>query len=163
MNDCVVVDTNVLAVAEGIKDGASDECIASCTAMARRIQEGLPLTVDDGDRMLAELVKTMKKSSASGIGVKLALSLWRRRHDPAVCHTVTISPSDDPPGSFEEVPDQLRDFDIDDHKFFAVAVAHGPGTQIFQALDEEWWSRRRDFPACGLDVQFLCAPELAGG
>lgn len=162
MNECVIIDTNVFAVAEGLNDDASEACVASCVALARRVQEGLPVTVDDSGLMLAELIETMKKSRSAGIGVKLAASLWRRRYDPQVCHQVTITPSDNPPGSFSEVPTRLRDFDVDDHKFLAIAVAHGPGTQVFQALDQEWWVRRRDFAASGIDVQFVCATELVG-
>ena len=49
-----------------------------------------------------------------------------------------------------------RDFHVDDHKFFAVALAGGSGLMVFQALDREWWERSNDLNGAGLDVQFLC-------
>lgn len=157
---CVVVDTNVLAVAEGLHDQATEECRAACLQIASKIQAGLPITVDAGDLILMEYIKTLKESDTAGIGKKLAHYLFRRRHDPQVCRRVTLTPADEIHGSFDEIPATLRNFDVDDHVFIAVAAAEGSRTQIFQALDKEWWDRKQDFVDSGIDVQFLCALDL---
>lgn len=161
--DCVVVDTNVLAVAEGLHAGASDECRAECAKLARQIQEGLVIVVDSkrsGEAIMIEYLGALRGKGTSGIGSKLATYLWRRRYDTSICRTVDITPCDTPPGSYDEVPPRLKSFDVDDHKWFAVATAEPSRPQIFQALDAEWWDRRRDFPASHLDVQFLCSGDL---
>jgi hypothetical protein len=160
MPDCVVIDTNVLAVADGLHAGASDECVLACRRLLTRVSDGQRVGVDLGDHILAEYLGTLKDSAKSGVAHKLALFLWRRRFDPHICHRVAISALDAPPGSFAEVPAVLKDFDADDQKFFAVAAAEGETPPIFQALDGEWWDRRADFPAGGLDVQFLCVAEI---
>ena len=61
-------------------------------------------------------------------------SLWRRRYDTRVCHQIVISPIADPPGSYAEVPEPLRDFDVDDHKFLAVALAEGRVPPVYKPL-----------------------------
>jgi hypothetical protein len=161
--NCIVVDTNVLAVAEGLHPQASDECRAACIRLANRIHTGLAVAVDSeasGEMILLEYLQTLKKSKTSGIGRKLAVHLWSRRHDGTVCRRVDITRSGDSGETFEEIPSSLQDFDSDDHKWIAVARAEETRPQIFQALDREWWQRRRDFAEAGLDVQFLCVTEL---
>jgi hypothetical protein len=157
---CVVVDTNVLAVAEGLNVDASEECVLACVQLCRRIAEGQRVGVDESDAILQEYVETLKIAPSSGIAKKLASRLWRTRYDDRACRRVPITPLDHPPGSYEEVPEALRDFDTDDQKFFAVAVAEECAPQLFQALDGEWWARRVDLAACALDVQFLCVTDM---
>jgi hypothetical protein len=163
-SDCVIVDTNVLAVAQGLHQGASDTCRAHCTQLVSRIQQGRHVVAVDGegsgDAILSEYLQTLRKTHSSGIGSKLAITLWRRRHDPAVCRKVDITPCDTPPGSFDEVPEQLKNIDIDDHKWIAVAVAAGNNPKIYQAHESEWWNRSRDFVESGIEVVFLCATDL---
>jgi hypothetical protein len=153
----VVVDSNVLAVAEGLHPQASDECRSSCIGIANQIHAGRVLSVDTGGEILSEYLKVLKESPASGIGKKLALFLHHRQWDSAVCRKVPITPGDPPP-RFVEVPDGLSDFDEDDHAFIAVAAADE--AIVLQALDREWWERKTDFAACGIDIQFLCTADL---
>jgi hypothetical protein len=157
---CIVVDTGVLAVADGLHPGASDECRAACVAIARRVQAGVTVGVDTSDLILSEYLRVLGREDRDGLGTKLAISLWRRRYDEDVCRRVDITPTEDPPGSFEEVPTSLRDFDNDDQMYFAVVFADGSGLQIYEALDGEWWDRRADLSAAGLDVQFICAADF---
>lgn len=161
---CVVVDTNVLAVAEGLHPEASLECVAACTALARQIQQGRVRPVVDSENsgrlVFAEYLRVLKDSHLSGLGSKLAISLWHQHWDEGICRTMDITPCDEPEGSFDEVPEVLKDFDLDDHKWMAVAVAEGSNPMIFQALDEQWWARSDDFATAGLNVQFLCAADL---
>lgn len=161
---CAVVDTNVLAVAEGLHDGASDECVALCRQLARQIQEGKTIVAVDseesGEEILREYLRVLNGSHNAGVASKLAVRLWHLRHDPGVCRRVSITPSGAHEESFAEVPAQLRDFDADDHKWIAVSVAEGGGPPIYQAKDGEWWSRRTDFVDSGIDVQFVCSGDM---
>ena len=91
---------------------------------------------------------------------KLARTLFHLRYDDDVCHRVPITPIDAPPGSFAEVPTELRDFDTDDQKFIAVAAAEGTTPPLFAGLDGEWWQRSADFARARIDVQFPCAADL---
>lgn len=160
---CVVVDTNVLAVAEGLHDGASDACQAACIELVKRLAEGLVLAVDLSDEIVNEYLGVLKTAGTSGLATKFVRRIYRLRRNPAICRQVSITPIDAPPGSYEEVPESLRDFDTDDQKFIAVAAAEGSGPQIYTAVDGEWWARRRDFVDAGVDVQFTCPAEVSGG
>jgi hypothetical protein len=157
---CIVVDTNVFAVAEGLHDGASDECVLACIRIIRAVSEGRRLGVDSGDLILQEYVTALAQSRRAGIATKLAQRLWRTRFDTAVCHRIDITQVDAPPGAYAEVPAALQGFDTDDQKFLAVAAAEGESPQVLQALDLEWWSRRGDFGPNGFDVQFICLADL---
>jgi hypothetical protein len=160
LTHCVVVDTNVFAVAERLHTGASEECVLACVRLVRQIADGQRVAADSADAILREYLGTLDTLKASGIAAKLATRLWRMRHDAAVCHLTDITPIDDPPGAFAEVPPSLQDFDVDDQKFIAVACAVGTTPPIYAALDGEWWERRVDFVAAGVDVQFLCSVDF---
>ena len=73
---------------------------------------------------------------------------------------MTVTDIPDPARAYADVPETLRDFDIDDQKFLAVAAAEGTSPPIFQALDHEWWMRRADLVAGEFDVQFLCVVDV---
>ena len=142
---------------------ASDACVGACRRLVARGIEGVRLVVDADDLILREYLATLRSAKTSGPAVKLAQRLWRTRRSTEACRVVVITPLDDQAGSFEEVPAALRDFDVDDQKFLAVAVADGSTPPVFQALDEEWWTRRTDMTAAGIDVQFLCAADFMVG
>ena len=141
-------------------DGATEECVLACTRLANRIVEGQVVAVDTSDLILFEYIAALRSATDSGVAKKLAATLWRRRHDTRVCARFPITPIDDPPGAFGEVPEAVRDFDTDDQKFLAVAAAVGSTPPIFQALDTEWWTRRADLTAAGFDIQFLCVADM---
>jgi hypothetical protein len=159
---CAVIDTNVWAVAEGMHPGASDQCVAACLALLAEVEGGLALAVDQDDEILTECLGALRASGTAGLAVKLITRVWRTRMNGEVCKPIAITPRAEPPGSYNEVPDSLRNFDADDQKFFAVALAHEDRPPLFQALDKEWWERRLELVDAGLDVQFLCPAHLFG-
>jgi hypothetical protein len=154
----VVLDTNVLAIAEGMHAKATDLSRSACLELVRRVKDGLVLTVDADDRILLEYLKVLRASPKGGVGRKVAEHLYHLRNGGSVCHMVALTPTAPPPASFEEVPEMLRDFDEDDHAFIGVAAADG--APILVGLDGEWWQRRADFAENGIDVQFLCLGQL---
>ncbi len=161
MTPAIVVDTNVLAISEGLNGNASEACVAACTRLARRIQEGRAVVVvDDGDEILTEYLRILTGRGTSGIGVKLARILRQRKYDTSVCRRVKITSSSRTPGTYDEVPDLIRNFDNDDQKFLAVAMADPEHPQIYAGLDEEWWCRRSELMNAGFDVQFPCSDDL---
>jgi hypothetical protein len=157
---CLVVDTNVFAVAEGMHRGASGECVLSCIRFLRKIDGGAAIAVDLGDEILLEYINTLSSAEVPGLATKLARLLYRTRFGSDTVRRVPITRRDEPPGMYEEVPETLHDFDDDDQKFLAVAVAEGGNPQVLQALDREWYDRYDDLRAAGIDVQFVCLTDL---
>jgi hypothetical protein len=156
----LVIDTNVFAIVEGLHPDASENCIATCLAFLRLIEDDYPLVVDQNDAIFLEYLGTLQNAGTSGIAVKLVQTLYRTRYGNPGCHRVAITPVAVPPGEYEEVPTALRDFDPDDQKFIAVAVAADGGAPIAVGLDGEWLERRADFAAAGIDIQFACFADL---
>jgi hypothetical protein len=159
-DDCLVIDTNVLAVAEGLHPEASEQCVANAIAVLELLDAGKVLAVDSEDQILQEYLGAMTQSQGSGPGVKLASLLWRSRWNGRMCRPIAITPHATRIGSFYEVPEPLHDLDADDLKFVAVAMAEGSSPPIVQAVDTEWWLRRKEFASCGIDVQFICMADL---
>ena len=54
----------------------------------------------------------------------------------------------------------LNDFDPDDRKFIAVAVAHLEQPPILQAVDSQWWDFRDAFRRNGVTVKFICEEDI---
>ena len=51
------------------------------------------------------------------------------------------------------------EFDRDDRKFVAVALASGTSPPIVNASDRDWWEHREVLQVHGIEILFLC-PEL---
>ena len=78
------------------------------------------------------------------------------------CDLVTITPIDGSENEFEEFPDDpaLNDFDPDDRKFIAVAIAHLEKPPILQAVDSQWWDFRDALRRNGIIVEFICEDDI---
>ena len=59
---------------------------------------------------------------------------------------------------FVEFPEdqRLADFDRDDRKFVAVALASGASPPIVNATDTDWWEHRDALSEHSVNVRFLC-------
>ena len=71
-----------------------------------------------------------------------------------------ITPVNRSENEFQEFPDDpvLNDFDPDDRKFIAVAVAHPETPPILQAVDSQWWAFRAAFRRNGIITQVAIQP-----
>ena len=145
---------------ESLSSLRTSACWVGCLQVLRLLENGQRLAVDADDAIVNEYLGTLRACAEPGLATKLAHRLFRMRRDSATCHLVAITPVDNPPGSYAEIPPSLQDFDLDDQKFLAVALAEGDTPPVFAALDREWWNRRVDLAAVGLDVQFVCATDL---
>jgi len=60
--------------------------------------------------------------------------------------------------TYEEFPEHtgLKDFDLSDRKFVAVANAHPAQPPILQATDSKWWRWKDALAEVGVNVTFLC-------
>jgi hypothetical protein len=158
-----VIDSNVLAVAEGLYGDTSDGCVLACVENLEALQRGEITVVDEADEIVFEYLGAVRHGGRPGVGAKFAKWIHSRRFDVRVCERVRITPVNDNPPTYAEFPDDpaLRNFDPDDRKFIAVAAAHPDRPPVLEAVDRVWWTHRAALAAAGIDIQFLCIPEIS--
>ena len=75
---------------------------------------------------------------------------------------VSITPLANLDNEFGEFPKdpELANFDPDDRKFVAVAIAHCEKPPILQAVDSQWLDFRDVLLQHGVRVQFICEDDI---
>ena len=159
----VIVDTNVPLVANGRADQASEDCVETCIDILMQITGGnVKLVLDDQRRIIGEYRNKLNPGGFPGVGdafLKWAEVNWV---NPQQCDLVSITPIDDLETDFQEFPTDpaLADFDPDDRKFIAVALAHSEKPPILQAVDSEWWNYRDALRQNGVTIDFICEDDI---
>ena len=183
----VMIDTNVIVVANtaiqedengrliavGMADHATPDCIITCQNRLTQIRGGsTKVVLDDSERIVGEYRRKVERSRRSRLQQNRAGDLfwaWLMRIQwiPEKCTMVHITPSQGNGTEFEEFPDDaaLNDFDKDDRKFIAVAIAYTRDTQqtapILQAVDTRWEDFIEALERHGVEVEQICKPEPA--
>jgi len=156
----VVVDTNVLLVAEGMHDDVSEECVLACVQRLEEIMKGDTVVLDDGYRVLDEYQH--KLSARRGKGVGSAFLKWLLQHRAGERRVAIVALTELGADRFAEFPVAALEsaFDPPDRKFPAVANAHPSRPPILQATDSKWLRWWPDLKAAGIDVEFLCPQDV---
>ena len=159
----VVVDTNVAKVANGREESpqASPNCVNTCITKLEGIIRGEEkLVLDNGWIILGEYLRNLRSSGEPGAGDRLLR--WILANKDRLYDLVSIRSVDGSENEFEEFPDDsaLDNFDPDDWKFIAVAVAHSEKPPILQAVDSQWWDFRDAFRRNGIIVEFICEDDI---
>lgn len=160
MTTHVVIDTNVLVVANGGHEAAGLSCVDNCIA-ALIAARNATVIVDDGYRMFEQYRQYCSHAGQPGVGDAFFKWLWDYQGMPATCMQVAVSRIGPEPTDFAEFPQdqRLAQFDPADRVFVAVAIASGVKPPILNASDTDWWNARTALAENGIEVQFLC-PEL---
>ena len=155
-----IVDTNVPIVANG-KSHANRECVRSCSRALNTLVESGRVAIDDDWRIIQEYRGYLCDSGQPGLGDLFFKWLLTNRTNPKKCVLVPITPHA-AEHTYIEFPDTdaLENFDRDDRKFIAVAVAVGRHNVVLQAVDSEWWQVRDAMLDAGVNVYFLCLDEV---
>ncbi|MDE0427470.1 MAG: hypothetical protein OXN25_21660 [Candidatus Poribacteria bacterium] len=159
----VIVDTNVPLVANGKADQASEDCVETCIDELMKITEGnVKLVLDDLRRIIGEYRNKLNPGGFPGVGDAFLKWVEINWANPQQCDLVSITPTDDLEANFQEFPTDtaLSDFDPDDRKFIAVALAHPEKPPILQALDTAWWHYRDALHQNGVTVDFICEDDI---
>lgn len=158
-----VIDTNVLAVANGRHPDASDGCVANCVAFLLDVKQDGLVVLDDERRILDEYRRNVKPGGQPRTGYQFFK--WLRD-----CHVrqvvVKLTPRSTLGGAedFEEFPDapDLAGFDPADRKFVAVARASDRDPEIANATDADWVDYRQALALHGVRVRQLCVEPNRG-
>ena len=181
----VIIDTNVIVVASteiredengklvvvGMAEHASPACINTCKNRLTQIRSGATKVVlDDKERIIGEYrryVKDPRQSppQQSRAGDRFWAWLTRIQWTEEKCTRVRITPLHGNGTEFEEFPADaaLNDFDKDDRKFIAVAMAYARDYQqtasILQAVDTKWEDFIEALQRHGVEVERICEFE----
>ena len=158
MRASVVVDTNVAVVANGKNPKTGPECVLACIRRLQEIQRAETVLIDDLEEILTEYRGSLIPTGQKGPGDAFFKWLSDNQGYEACCRRVHITPHAD--RGFVEFPadDNMRDFDWDDRKFVAVAIASGVSPEILNAADHDWIEFEEPMLQHGLRVRELC-PE----
>lgn len=156
----VVIDTNVLLVANGSHQGISLACRAVCIAALHARQKSGVVAIDDAYRILREYHKKTQPNQPKGVGDVFLKWLMQNVANELRVHRITITETG--PDHFEEFPDPAlqAEFDAPDRKFAAVAHAHRDKPPIWQAADSKWLNWWPQLRSCGVEVKFLCPADV---
>jgi hypothetical protein len=156
----VVIDTNVLLVANGAHTGASSSCRAECIAQLVARQRAGIVVIDDAHRILGEYQRKTRPNQPRGVGDAFLKWLLQNKANSQRVHCVSLTESDD--DHFAEFPDQALqpEFDPADRKFAAVANAHAQKPTIWQAADCKWLGWWQRLHVAGVNVEFLCPHDV---
>lgn len=159
----VVIDTNVGRVANGQDQSpqASPNCVNSCINRLEGIAHGKEkLVLDNKWIILREYMRNLRSSGEPGAGDRFLR--WVLKYKDDHCDLVSITPIDGLENEFKEYPDDpaLENFDPDDRKFIAVALAHPEKPAILQATDSQWWDFRVALRENGVTVEFICEDDI---
>ena len=157
MGSPVVVDTNVLIVANGRDvEQAAPSCVRKCAEELRTITDGGILVLDSGMEILREYRRKVNQSGSPGIGDGFLKWALTNLANASRCHRVAITPN--AARGYDEFPEDpdLTTFDRSDRKFVAVARAHPGRPTILNATDSDWANANAALVRHGVLVQELC-------
>ena len=157
MTDRIVIDTNVLIVANG--NGRDDtpadlECEFACIATLEAAIIGKHIILlDTSNLIMDEYSNYCNYSGEPGVGDEFFRLLYDRQwSEESTIEQVPIQETSDKKGGFANLPP--NSFDKSDRKFLSVAEA-GDG-RVVNATDSDW-SEHADFIDClGVCVLELC-------
>lgn len=157
-----VIDTNVLLVANGKHQDASDDCLIACTEILDAIENnGGTVVVDDEWRILREYQNNLRSSTGQpGPGDTFLKWLLRRQANPRHVARIAITETDE--NEFAEFPDRdlQENFDPNDRKFVAVSAADLQRPPIIQAVDSKWLDWWQALARSGVTVDFRCPDDI---
>jgi hypothetical protein len=156
----VVIDTNVLVVADGRHADVSPECVQACTARLNAVRLHSVVVVDDAYRLFGEYQKNLDAKHGKNAGAVFLKWLAQNLANPR--HVVQVPLTDDGLDGFAEFPvATLQDkFDPSDRKFAAVANARPAKPPILQAVDSKWLHWCSALAKAGLQVEFVCPDDI---
>jgi hypothetical protein len=157
----VVIDTNVLIVANRKADHVGIDCCLNCIKALERAQKKQMIIIDSGMRIIKEYQRHSSRAGQPGMGDAFFKWLFYNQCNALRCKQVDITPRKDDAEDFEEFPtdpDLIR-FDRSDRKFVAVAVTSRLNPTILNATDTDWWRFREILERHQVSIVFLC-PEL---
>lgn len=160
MRDPVIVDTNVILVANQQHADISDECLFNCIKHLENIKTSGHIVIDANFLILREYQKKINTKQGAGIGDVFVKWILQNSANPLRCTQLVLQAYSE--HEFAEFPDDpdLQNFDPPDRKFVAVAAAHPKKPPILQAADCKWLDWEPALDRHGISVKFICEEDV---
>jgi hypothetical protein len=154
----VVIDTNVLLIANGSHADVSEECRKECIKQLSYQQKFITV-IDDQYRILLEYQNKTRPNQPKGVGDVFLKWLLRNQHNTKYVQQVSLNETKE--HWFDEFPSTCAQdgFDPPDRKFVAVSNAHKNKPIIWQAADCKWLDWWKALEESGIKVKFLCEDD----
>lgn len=156
----VIVDTNVILVANGHHEAVSAHCVSECAKQLQAITQTGRLALDDAFMILREYQNKTQANRAKGPGDAFVKWALRISMNPQRCDRVPIA--EHASRGFESFPDdsRLAQFGAADRKFVAVSIAHADHPPILQATDSKWLNWASTLSDYGVNLELLCPDDI---
>ena len=158
----VIVDTNVILVANDAHPDVSPECVLECICRLQQLMQSGSIAIDDAYRILGEYQHKTNPRKGKGVGDVFIKWIFTKLTDAQRVQQVSLTELGE--DQFAEFPVASLEavFDRPDRKFAAVANAHPDKPTIWQAADCKWLDWWSELKANGVDVTFLCGDDVCG-
>lgn len=159
----VVIDTNVLLVADGQGQHMSEDCRTECESRLLAVQAGEQTVLDDGWHILGEYQHKLHPNKSPTPGSAFVKWLLQRQGMAQHVSWVSITPTNAELTKFAEFPQDPAleaAFEPADRKFVAVANAHPEKPPILESADSKWLGWEASLAAHGIHLEILCRCEL---
>jgi hypothetical protein len=160
----VVIDTNVLAAANGEATHANEACLLACVASLREVKRRGRVVIDAHGEILAQYWRHCSYRGGPGVGDEFFLWLHENQAVAKCCEAVRLRRrGKNPDADFEAFPDDpaFAGFDNDDRVFVAAAGASAARPPILNATDRRWSDHLHALARHDVAVEIVC-PELWG-
>ena len=172
--NAVIVDTNVIVIANDTDDEANDtdkkreDCRKHCQNRLKQIRDQREtVVVDNGWRIFREYEDNTHPNTRKGMGDLFVKRLLQNLANPEICKMVHITPLAGNGNDFAEFPNDdeaLSDFHKKDRKFIAVAMSYkretGKAPPILLAIDSGWLEFTDAFTNHGVSIDLICEKEI---
>lgn len=156
----IVVDTNVILVANNAHEGVSPACVLICIKQLEYLTKSGVFVVDDAYRIVSEYQNKTNHKKGKGVGDVFLKWVMQNLSNPSRCHQVPLTEIGEHDFAEFPVPALVAAFDPPDRQFAAVANAHPNKPPILQAADCKWLDWWPQLKAAGIDVEFLCTDDV---
>lgn len=156
----VVIDTNVILVANRQHEAVSEMCVAACAKRLKQIMDTDRVVIDDGYQILHEYQNKTAPHLGKRVGDVFVKWLLRNTANNSRCQQVKLLSHAERGYESFPVDARLAKFDPSDRKFVAVAAAHKDKPPILQATDSKWIDWAPVLREHGVEVKFLCRRDI---
>jgi hypothetical protein len=159
----VVIDTNVLLVADGQGKHMSDACRIECEARLKGVQANEQTVLDEGWHILGEYHHKLNPNQSPTPGSAFIKWLLQRQGMQQHVSWVSITSTNAEKTKFAEFPPDAaleEAFDPADRKFVAAANAHAEKPPILESADSKWLGWEANLGVHGIRLEILCRCEL---